>query len=81
MFPLSSVRSTHTWGYQTQHLDTLYYGPQPFLFYMPGSVTYISLAHQGGDLYRLDLEILPLALEDVIGLDILASFGSPVSRM
>ena len=62
-------------------MDTLYYGPQPFLFYMPGTVTYIALSHEGGNLYRLDLEVLPLALEDVIGLDILASFGSPVSRM
>lgn len=79
IFPLSSVRSTFVWGFEHDNVDTLYYGPRPFVFLMAGRITYITFDYVGGGRWQLDLELLPLALEDVIALDILQGFARPVS--
>ena len=76
---LGRARSTHAWGFADQNCDTLYLGPHPFVFYMPGSVKYITFEHRGNGLYRLELDVLPLALPDIVALDMLANFASPVT--
>lgn len=76
---LGRVRSTQAWGFEDRNFDTLYRGPHPFVFYMPGSVKYITFEHRGNGLYRLELDVLPLALPDIVGLDIIANFGTPVA--
>ncbi|PIL23476.1 hypothetical protein GSI_14787 [Ganoderma sinense ZZ0214-1] len=45
---------------------------------MPASITYIAVDDVGDDRHRICVELSPLALQDVIGLDYLASFARPV---
>ena len=75
---LSSIPSSICWGQEDRHRDTLYHGTQPFVFYVPASVGYIVFEETNGGLYNFVLELSPIALRDVLALDVLCHFINPV---
>lgn len=79
ILPLSTVRPGFTWGYRGMGRDTLYYASRPFAFFMPGRVTYIEFEETATSRYHLDLEMTPLALQDIVALDTLIGYGRPIS--
>ena len=68
-----------TWGYRSRDRDTLYHGSRPFVFYVPSAVTYIALSEADDGRHALTLDLAPLALHDILALDLLASFARPMT--
>ena len=78
--PLSELPTNLAWGRRLRHRDTLYSGAHPFVFYIPASVTYIAFDENFSGLYNFTIELSPIALRDILALDILCYFIDPVDR-
>lgn len=75
--PLSEIPSSIFWGQQDRFRDTLYHGTQPFIFYIPTSVAHIMFEEAIGGQHSFVLQLSPIALQDILALDILCQFINP----
>lgn len=62
------------WQRQSRGVDKLCCGRDPLVLSMPALIDYISVTKERDGRYCLQLKLLPLVLQDVIGLYILVNF-------
>lgn len=63
------------WTRRTRHIDELYCESQPLVVFAPAVISFISYQEYEPGVHRLQLDVRPLALFDVVGLYQLTSFA------